>query len=188
MTEKIKQRYEQEDSHEQADFSPEISESLEKARVENNDAKHIEKLDADKLAAEVEKHAKSGEEINQPESPEASDGHEFAAYSQQKSQTYNRTLKRVQQRLNISERLMSKAMHHKVVEKVSDNVGKTAARPSGILGGGVVALIGSFALLYVSKKYGFEYNFFVFFLLLLGGFMAGLLLELIIYAIRKAKS
>lgn len=188
MTEKIKHRYEQEASQEQDNFDPEISESLEKARVENSEAKHIEKLDADKLAVEVEKHAKRSEEINQPESLEASDSHEFAAYSQQKGQTYNRTLKRVQQHLNASERLMSKAMHHKTVEKVSEGVGKTAARPSGILGGGIMALIGSFALLYVSKKYGFEYNFFVFFLLLAGGFLLGLLLELLIYTMRKAKS
>lgn len=79
-------------------------------------------------------------------------------------------------------------MHNKAVEKVSDGIGKTVARPSGILGGGIVSLLGSCILLYMSKQYGFEYNFFVFFALMGGGFLLGVVLELCIFALRRTKS
>ncbi len=188
MAERLKHQQEQERSYEQDTPSPEVSKPLDETKAERQEVKQIEQLDAEKLSTEVEKHAKPSEEINRVESTPTANNHEFAAYGEQKSQTYSRTLKRVQQRLSKPERLMSQAMHNKNVEKLSEGIGKTAARPSGILGGGIVSLLGSFILLYVSKKYGFEYNFFVFFMLLALGFMTGVLLEILIAAIRKAKT
>lgn len=145
-----------------------------------------EKANIEELSDAVTEKAKSSNEVSIEDKPvEAKQ--EFGAYAELKSQTYANTLKHVQKRLSKSERTMSKVMHSKTVEKVSDGVAKTAARPSGILGGGIVSFIGSFVVLYMAKKYGFEYNFVIFFLLLAGGFGLGVLIELSIYAIRKAR-
>lgn len=165
----------------EAEHLPDIeklhNEALEKTSVET---------EIDDLKDAVHEKAKSSKDIRVEDQPEAAK-QEFGAYAELKGQTYTQTLKRVQQRLSKPERTMSKVMHNKTVEKVSDGLGKTAARPSGILGGGIVSLIGSFVLLYMSKKYGFEYNFLVFFVLLVGGFGLGVLLELAIFAFRKTR-
>jgi hypothetical protein len=112
---------------------------------------------------------------------------EFGAYAALKGQTYDRTLNRIQNRLSKSERALSKIAHNKTVDSISSGVAKTAARPSGILVGGIVSLFGSLVLLYMSKNYGFEYNFLSFFVFMILGFVAGVLIELSIYAIRKIK-
>ncbi len=154
----------------------------------NKDAleKASETATVEKLKDDVHEQAKSSNETTIEDRPESTE-QEFGSFTALKGETYSRTLKRVQQRLSKPERTMSKVMHNKTVEKVSDGIGKTAARPSGILGGGIVSLLGSFVLLYMSKNYGFKYNFFVFFILLVVGFMIGVLLELAIFAVKKAK-
>lgn len=102
-----------------------------------------------------------------------------------KAQSYARSLKRIRSKLSKAEKIGSKVVHQPAIDTVSGAVGKTVARPSGILGGGIAALVGSSILLYMAKNYGFQYNFFVFFVLLAAGFVVGLLAELIIRSIAK---
>lgn len=105
-----------------------------------------------------------------------------------KQESYERSISRVQQKLSTPEKAFSKVVHNKTVENVSESIGKTAARPSGILGGGIVSLVGSFIVLYMSKKYGFEYNFIMFFIFMALGFVAGVIIELAIYSVRKIRT
>lgn len=186
MSEHVRPKHEshkhQAEHHVEAEHLPDIEklneEALEKAasQAETHELKKV-----------VHEKAKSSKEISLEDAPKES-AQEFGAYAELKGQTYARTLRHVQRRLSASERTMSKVMHNKAVEKVSDGIGKTVARPSGILGGGIVSLLGSCILLYMSKQYGFEYNFFVFFALMGGGFLLGVVLELCIFALRRTKS
>lgn len=102
-----------------------------------------------------------------------------------KKAAYRKTLRHVQRQLPKRERGFSKVVHQPVVEKVSEVGSKTVARPSGLLTGGICALLGSSIILYMSKHYGFRYNFFVFILFLVGGFFVGLLLELLWKSAKK---
>lgn len=167
--------------HVEAEHLPDI-EKLNQEALEKN----AEKVGVENLQETVQEVAKRSQEITVESAPTA-EKQEFGAYNDLKGQTYGHTLKRIQQRLSKPERAMSKVMHNKTVEKVSDGLGKTAARPSGILGGGIVSLLGSFVLLYMAKKYGFEYNFFIFFALLAVGFGLGVLIDLLIYTVSKAR-
>ncbi len=94
-----------------------------------------------------------------------------------KQQTYRKTLHHIQRQLPRSQRAFSKFIHRPVVEAVSEVSAKTVARPSGLFGGGLCALIGSSILVWMSRHYGFYYNFFVFIALVLAGFILGVLLE-----------
>ena len=58
-------------------------------------------------------------------------------------QTFDRTLTSVRRQLSAPEKQLSKFIHKPVIEKTSDFVGKTIARPSGILLGGIFSFIGS---------------------------------------------
>lgn len=105
-----------------------------------------------------------------------------------KKAAYKKTIRRVQHQLPKRERAFSKVIHQPVIEKVSEVGAKTVARPSGVLAGGVCALLGSTFVFYMAKHYGFKYNFFVFILLLVIGFAVGLVIELLWNATRKVRS
>jgi hypothetical protein len=184
MSEQLKNHESRKDSAEhkvEAEYLPDI-EKLNKEALENAS----EQAEVGELTDIVESKAKRGDEIFLEDKPKQQK-QEFSAYTALKSQTYSRTLKRVQQHLSSPERTMSKLMHNKAIEKVSDGVGKTAARPSGILGGGIVAFVGSLLLLYMTKKYGFEYNPTMFLIFLGCGFFLGVLLEFAIFAAKKVR-
>lgn len=100
---------------------------------------------------------------------------------------YKRTLASVQKDLNAPERALSKVIHNRAVESVSNAAGKTVARPSGLLVGGILAFVGTSGYLWATKHYGYEYNFLMFFVFLTGGFVLGLLLEVLVRLIKHKK-
>jgi len=102
-----------------------------------------------------------------------------------KKQAYKKVLSQARKQLSPSERTFSSVIHSPTIEKASDIGAKTVARPSGILTGGIVAFVGSSVLFYMSKHYGYRYNPFVFIALLVIGFVAGLLLELVFTSMLK---
>ena len=72
---------------------------------------------------------------------------------------------------------MSKFIHQKIIESVSEVGAKTIARPSGIIGGGLLALVGSLLVLVVARKVGFEVPYSLFAVLFIIGFVLGLIVE-----------
>lgn len=105
---------------------------------------------------------------------------------QLKNMAYNRLLNRARKQLNPLEKPLSKFMHQPVVDAISETAAKSIGRPSGLLGGGLLALVGTSIYYYITKHYGYDYNFFVFIFLLGVGFIAGWLAELL-FKLRRAK-
>lgn len=97
------------------------------------------------------------------------------------SVTRRQQLNRIQRRLSPVQRVLSKVIHQPAVRAVSEATGKTVSRPSGLLGGGLVAFLGTSTYLYLAKHIGFEYNYGIFLLLFAGGFAFGVLLEFIVH-------
>lgn len=97
--------------------------------------------------------------------------------------TLKRELKQIQRKLPAGQRAFSKIVHQPVVRVVSETASKSVSRPSGLLGGGLVAFLGSSSYLYLAKHVGFTYNYFVFILLFALGFVVGLVLELIVWTL-----
>ena len=86
----------------------------------------------------------------------------------------HKNLDYVQSKLKPAEKRFSKAIHQPLVQLVSELGAKTVARPSGLLGGGLVAFIGSAGYLWLTRSYHLPYNYGFFFLFFLGGFLLGL--------------
>lgn len=93
----------------------------------------------------------------------------------------DRELFTIRRRLNKPQRAASKVIHQPVVRVVSQVAGGSVSRPSGILGGGILAFLGTSSYLYLAKHYGFEYNAGVFVVLFLSGFILGLLAEVLVH-------
>ncbi len=99
-----------------------------------------------------------------------------------KAITLRRELKQIRRKLSPPERVLSKLVHQPVVRVVSEAASKTISRPSGLLGGGLVAFLGTSSYLYLAKHFGFTYNYLIFLGLFFGGFIIGLVLELVVHA------
>jgi hypothetical protein len=95
--------------------------------------------------------------------------------------TLQRELKQIRRKLPRRQRVLSKVIHQPVIRVVSETTGKTLSRPSGLLGGGLVALLGTSTYLFLAKERGFPYNYGVFLALFAGGFIVGLVLELAVH-------
>lgn len=154
-------------------------ERLEQLQAAGREAaeKHEHK-DVESLHEDVKDKAKLATETN-VEDTAPNGGHMAMVGTQKelKKQSYDRTMKQVRSKLPAAERGLSKVIHQPLVNSISEVSGKTALRPSGVLGGSICAFLGSLGLLYVSKHYGFTYNYLMLFLFFVGGFFVGLLIE-----------
>lgn len=102
-----------------------------------------------------------------------------------KDTSYNRTMLRVQKKLSLPNRYFSRAIHSPILDKPSEFASKTIARPSAMLGGAFIAMLGSFALYVVVRYYGYEYNYLAIAILFLFGMLFGLLAEGAIRLLRR---
>lgn len=101
-----------------------------------------------------------------------------------KSLRLKKNLTHVQNKLRPAEKGFSKVVHQPLVQLVSEQAAKTVTRPSGMLGGGLMAFVGSLGYLWLTRHYGLTYNYFFFLLFFIVGFALGLLGEYLSYLSR----
>lgn len=93
-------------------------------------------------------------------------------------------LAHVQNRLKPAEKGFSKVIHQPLVQRVSETSAKTITRPSGMLGGGLVAFVGSLGYLWLTRHYGLDYNYVFFLIFFATGFLLGLAGEYAVHLTR----
>ena len=104
-----------------------------------------------------------------------------------KKATLQRELTQIRIHLSKPNKVLSKVIHQPVVRNVSEAAGKTVSRPSGLLGGSLMAFIGTSAYFYLAANQGFKYNYAVFLAMFFGGFALGLILELLVWTATRSK-
>jgi hypothetical protein len=93
----------------------------------------------------------------------------------EKEASFKKEMKRVQAELPAGSRAFSKIIHNKAIEKTSDAVGSTIARPDAILSGAVAAFILVLAVYIVAKTFGYVLSGFE----TIGAFVIGWILGII---------
>ena len=86
-------------------------------------------------------------------------------------------MKQLQTELPPAQRAFSKVIHNPVVEKTSEIVGNTIARPNAILAGAMVAFFLVLAVYVVSKYYGYTLSGFETIGAFIGGWAIGMLYD-----------
>ena len=152
---------------------------LTKAEKEHNSEEHI-----DAIRQQVEKQAPMQQEAHHSKT-EHQKAHPVIVNKQLKDMAFSRTMVRTRKKLSSPSRAFSKVIHTPVVDKTSEFVGKTVARPSGMLAGAFIAFVGTSTLLWATRHYGYTYNYLMVILLFVGGMAVGLGGEAILRAIRK---
>ncbi len=142
--------------------SPETS-SAEKAHEARKETESI-------FAKESSKEARTGGE------PTVSATAIRRITKREKQRAYRQTLIRAQSEMSAPARAFSKIIHAPVVEKASDIVGGTAARPNALLLGSVVALIFLSVLYGLGRTYGYHLSGFE----MIGAYIVGWIIGLFI--------
>lgn len=89
--------------------------------------------------------------------------------------TYKRTMQQVQSELSTPSRAFSKVIHVKAVEKTSEVLESTIARPNAILAGAIAAFIFTLAIYLIAKHFGYRLSGFE----TIGGFILGWIVGLL---------
>jgi len=139
----------------------------------------------EEIRQEIKQEAISAKELSPDKTPENNVKESFLANKELKTEALRRSLRHTRKHLPAPDRALSKVIHQPVIDVISKVGGSTIARPSGVLTGSIIALLGSSYLLYSAKHYGFTYNYLVIFILFGGGWALGLVIELLIYGVRK---
>lgn len=172
--------------HDHKEVEPRVEHHVEK-HAEHHEQGQSEKVESKAKIESLTQHAKqeaiSGQDVSVEDKAPAHS--QIMINKELKMDTFKRTLTEIRHKLSKPERTLSKVVHQPLVDKLSHVGEKTIARPSGILGAGLIALIGSTVVLYAARHYGFSYNLSVFFILLLVGYLAGLVIELLLRLVRK---
>jgi hypothetical protein len=112
--------------------------------------KHVEQARAD-----VEQEAVSGRETSQGEHKKSDDGPVRVVHRSRK-ESYQHTMKNVQSEMSAPARVFSKVIHNPIVERTSEVIGSTVARPDAILSGSVFAFLLVLGLYILARYNGFE--------------------------------
>lgn len=146
-------------SHEQYD-----SKSLERLREAHEDSLR------EKLERSAEKRGEASENDARREALEQAASAEKKANKQEKQgsplehrpatkrereASYERTMDEVRSQLSAPSRVFSNVIHNPVIEKVSDAIGGTVARPNAILSGAVFAFLFTLVAYVVARIYGY---------------------------------
>lgn len=91
--------------------------------------------------------------------------------------SFNQRMKSVRSEMSAPERAFSKVIHAKPVEKVSEVVGSTIARPNAILSGAVVAFIAVLGVYLLAKNLGYRLSGFETIAAFIVGWVAGVLYD-----------
>ncbi len=176
-------------SSEASNETVEVSKSEINATIENDDRSRkileesrkiieTESINSEKLSEEIA--AKNIEKSQ-------SDGDQPSIISAENSRYIGKQkILSIQKKLNPKDRAISKVINNNLVEAFSETASKTVARPSGFLGGAILAFIGSLAYLVFVKYVGINYNYLLFFVFFISGFVLGLIIELIVRLVHKS--
>lgn len=190
-------------SERQPNYETGKNSELDSRQLEKHSQRNAEKINENAEKAAENDLRNSLEAIQERVEKAASESAEVAAESarsetvasqsplslgtQFKGQAYKQEMRRVQRREKPAERAFSKIIHQPVVEEISNIAESTIARPSGLLFAGIFSVITSLAVLWISRHYGYEYNFMIGLLSLAGGFGVGLVVEGVGRALKRPK-
>jgi hypothetical protein len=151
-----------------------IERAAEQSKVENGE-KAAEKARVEALKEAVSVEAGSAEKKGKETAASPTKRRHGVVSKKEREVSYKQHMKQLQTELTPTQRAFSKVIHNPIVEKTSDVVGSTIARPNAILAGAVVAFFLVLAVYLVSKFYGYTLSGFE----TIGAFIVGWVLGIL---------
>lgn len=130
-----------------------IEKAAEKSRIESGERSE-EKARSEALEKAISVEAGSAEKKSKEPSGTNNKRHGVVS-KKEKATSFKKHMKDVQSNLPPVQRTFSKFIHAPVIEKTSEAVGATVARPNALLAGAVVAFLAVLAVYLVAKHFGY---------------------------------
>lgn len=130
-----------------------VERAAEKSRLENGERSEA-KARAEALEQAVSVERGSAEKKAKEASAPPKRRHGVVSKTERKA-SYKKHMKTLQAELPPAQRAFSKVIHNPVIEKTSEVVGATVARPNAILAGAVVAFFAVLAVYLTAKHFGY---------------------------------
>lgn len=162
-----------------AERSQELLEKMENGAelgVENAE-KSAEKAKVEALETAISVEAGSAEKARKEPSSSPAKKRRGAISKKEKEASFKKHMKQVQSEMSAPERTFSKFIHSKPIERSSEVVGSTIARPNAILAGAVTAFILVLGVYLVSKTLGYTLSGFETIAAFLVGWLIGILYD-----------
>lgn len=151
-----------------------IEQAAEKAGIENGEnAEAKARNEALKEAVSVER-GSAEKKTKEPVGSPAKRRHGVVSKKERKA-SYKRRMKTVQAELPPAQRAFSKVIHAPVIEKTSEVVGATIARPNAVLAGSMVAFFAVLLVYLLARHFGYTLSGFE----TIGAFIVGWLIGIL---------
>lgn len=132
----------------------------------------------EKARDEVNKEAVSGREVSGGEDKPKGEDSSAPKYRSRK-ESYKHTMQSVRSEMSAPARVFSKVIHNPVVERTSEVVGSTVARPNAILSGSVFAGLAVLGLYLTARHFGFGLQGSETIIAFVLGWLAGILFDIL---------
>lgn len=153
-----------------------VERAAERSKVESGEKSEANaRVEALKQAVSVER-GSAERKGKEPASSPAKRRHGVVS-KKERTESYKQHMKQIQSDMKPAERAFSKVIHNPVVEKTSEVVGSTVARPNAILSGAVVAFVLVLAVYLVAKHFGYPLSGFESIGAFIVGWVIGLLYD-----------
>jgi hypothetical protein len=172
-------------SPENKELSPEQLESYLKAEASVERAAEKSKVESGEKAEKEARHEALKEAVSVERGSAEKKGKEASSSpakrrhgvvsKKERDASYKHHMKQLQSELKPTQRAFSKFIHNPVIEKTSDVVGNTVARPNAVLSGAIVAFVLVLAVYLISKFYGYTLSGFE----TIGAFIVGWILGIL---------
>lgn len=176
-------RYEQQPGvqHEQQSAQPEHI-ATEHERLAKHHERAVEQLNestegVSSAHKEALEQARTAEKEQQPSTNERQSTERRPLGKKHRDDTFRRTMTTVQADLSPASRAFSKTIHNKAVEKTSEALGSTIARPNALLMGSMMAFVCTLAVYLIAKRYGYSLSGFETIAAFIGGWLIGILFD-----------
>lgn len=153
--------------------SPEQNREISQAEIEKRQEKARQTIEKNAERAKVEKAVEKGSTSTEKEKKD----HRFSR--KEKRLAFKKEIKRVQAQLPPASRALSRVVHNPVVENISEVLEETVLRPSVLIGGATVGLIGGGIFYLYARVAGFALSGSEFLVSMVAGALIGVVLEII---------
>jgi hypothetical protein len=184
MTEKYHGNHEHGEIPKLHEVNNEAFQNRKEREITDEERKHGSEEHLNTLRQTIEKQVPLHHERPHSEK-EQHKNHPVIVNKQLKDMAFSRSMTRTRKKLSAPSRAFSKVIHISTIDKSSEFVGKTVARPSGMLAGAFIAFIGTSALLWATRYYGYTYNYLLVILLFVGGMFVGIAGEGLLHILRR---
>ncbi len=153
--EKLQTKHEHGDDHHELERLAQEQRETIREKLEKNHEDKAEKLED--ITREAIEKAHTAEKETAPHKREKITKAERRGIPSKKERdiSYKRTMTQVQTEMSVPSRAFSKIIHVKPVEKTSEVVGSTIARPNAILAGSFMAFVFTLVIFLIARYYGY---------------------------------